>query len=148
MQLLGISLEELFEKCKKRFDLKTVLLIAVRLLALIEKVHNCGVIHRDLKPANLVLGADDDIYMIDFGLAKVYRSHEGDHIYYAQGKGMTGTARFASVATHRGVEQSRRDDMESIGYMLVYFLRGSLPWQGLEALTEQEKYEAICTKKK
>ena len=148
MQLLGISLEELFEKCKKRFDLKTVLLIAVRLLALIEKVHNCGVIHRDLKPANLVLGDSDDIYMIDFGLAKVYRSPDGDHINYCQGKGMTGTARFASVATHRGVEQSRRDDMESIGYMLVYFLRGSLPWQGLKALTEQEKYEAICTKKK
>ena len=131
MTLLGPSLEELFEKCKYRFDLKTVLLIGVNLIKIIEKVHGQGIIHRDLKPQNLLLGGteitQDTIYMVDFGLAKVYRTNN-EHIPYKQGKGMVGTVRYASLATHRGVEQSRRDDMEAIGYMMVYFLRGSLPW--------------------
>ena len=150
MDLLGPSLEDLFNKANKKFSVKTVLMCADQMIKRIEYIHTRRIIHRDIKPDNFTIGHEKNahrIFIIDFGLAKKYMSSTGDHIKYREGKGLTGTARYASVNTHLGIEQSRRDDLESLGYVFLYFLKGSLPWQGLKARNIKDKYEKIKEKK-
>jgi casein kinase 1 len=152
MELLGPSLEDLFTYCNRRFSLKTVLMIAEQLLTRVEVMHSKNFIHRDVKPDNFLIGLGEKsktIFTIDFGLSKKFRDSKTlDHIPMKTGKSLTGTARYASIFTHQGIEQSRRDDIESIFYVLAYFLIGSLPWQGMPATTKTEKYNKIMEKKK
>ena len=113
----------------------------------IEYIHSRLYLHRDIKPDNFLMGVgrrQHYVYVIDFGLTKRYRdSRTGQHIPYKDGKSLTGTARYASLNTHVGIEQSRRDDLECLGFVLIYFLMGGLPWQGVKAKTRNEKYEII-----
>ena len=120
------------------------------MLELIRYVHSRDTLHRDIKPDNFLIGVKkkaSKVYIIDFGLAKRYQNKEGQHIPYRDNKNLTGTARYASVNTHIGIEQGRRDDLESLVYVLIYFLKGSLPWQNLKANNKKEKYEKITEKK-
>ena len=147
MELLGQNLEDLFSYCTKNFTLKTILMITIQLIERIKHVHDNNYIHRDIKPQNFLVGKDNTaktIYILDFGLAKRYRDeHTHIHIPLKENRNLTGTARYASCNAHNGLEQSRRDDMESIAYVILYFFKGKLPWQGLKCKDKNEKYAKI-----
>lgn len=151
MDLLGPSLEDLLNLCNHQLSMKTVLMLADMMLNRLEYIHAKGFVHRDIKPDNFLVGFGKKVhqlYIIDFGLTKKYRdSHTQQHIPYKDQKALIGTARYASINTHQGIEQSRRDDLESVGYVLVYLLHGRLPWQGLAGRTAKEKYEEIMKRK-
>ena len=123
------------------------MLVAEQLITRIEYIHSKHFIHRDIKPDNFLVGRGrraNIIFVIDFGLSKRFRHPKTrQHMPYREGKNLTGTPRYASINNHLGIEQSRRDDMESLGYVLCYFSRGSLPWQGLKANTKKQKYQKI-----
>ncbi len=149
MGLLKASLESIK---KNGLRLKDVILIAIHMLYILKTIHETGYIHRDLKPENIGIGKDDDgknIYCIDFGLAKKYLDKNGVHNEFRQKEGrFCGTARYASINAHKGCELSRRDDLESLGYILIYLYKGSLPWQNIRNDTDKNKKYKIISKLK
>ncbi|CAD8181110.1 unnamed protein product [Paramecium octaurelia] len=152
---LGQNLEHLFKKSNYKFSMTTVCRIGISLIDRLKLLHSKNLIHRDLKPDNVCIGYEDvdKIYLIDFGLAKYYREQNGNHIPQVDKKGIIGTARYASLTAHlcmmlyvyeiKAKEQSRRDDIESLGYVLVYLAKGKLPWMNLNTTTKSEKYQKI-----
>ena len=151
MQLLDKSLEDLINKYNT-FSIKTVAILGYQMVNILQYIHDRHIIHRDIKPDNFVMGAQEDnakLYILDFGLAKKYRSSRTLVQYpYVKKKKLTGTARYASIHALEAYEQSRRDDLESVGYVLMYFLRGNLPWQGLKVRSKEDRYKKILIKKK
>lgn len=144
-ELLGASLEALMEKYN-RFSLPTVVTCGLQILERLQAMHEKNLVHRDLKPDNILIGLADPglTYLIDFGLARRYRdSQTKQHIPYKENKSLTGTARYASVNSHIGIEQSRRDDCESLIYILVYLFKGLLPWQGIKEQNKRVRYSMI-----
>ena len=151
MELLGDNLQKLIKSQKeKKFSLKTTLMLGIQILKRIQTLHENNFIHRDIKPENFTIGLkkmNNTIYMIDYGLTRKYCDSHKNHIPYKEGKNLTGTALYASIYTHKGIEQSRRDDLESLGYMMVYFCKGELPWIDVKAKNKAGKYKKIMEKK-
>ena len=154
MDLQGPTLEDVFNMCERQLSIKSVCLLADQLFSRCEFIHNKCFIVRDIKPANFLTGIEERgqaglVFAIDFGLAKKFMSAStGEHIPFRDKKPLTGTARYASINAHKGYEQSRRDDLESVCYCLIYFSRnGKLPWMGLPAPTKEAKYARICARK-
>jgi len=135
MEYLSSSLSDLFTNNNKKFSLKSVLMLSEQMIDRLATLHSVGIVHRDVKPGNFVMGKGENsnvVYLIDFGLAHSYLDEtSNNHIPYASNVCFRGTHRYASVTAHARIEQSRRDDMEALGYVLVYFLNG-LPWQNLQ----------------
>ena len=152
MELLGPSLENLFQKLNKKFSIKTSCMLGIQMIDRIEYIHSKKILHRDIKPDNFLIGRGNNshiVYILDFGLSKKYWSSKRDeHIPFCTNKKLTGTARYASINALSGCEQGRRDDLESIGYIIMYFIRGNLPWQGLKINNKDDRYKKICDKKK
>ena len=151
MELLGDNLQKLIKSQKeKKFSLKTTLMLGIQILKRIQTLHENNFIHRDIKPENFTIGLkkmNNIIYMIDYGLTRKYCDSHKNHIPYKEGKNLTGTALYASIYTQKGIEQSRRDDLESLGYMMVYFCKGELPWMDVKAKNKAGKYKKIMEKK-
>ena len=151
MQYMDKSLEDILH-IRKTFSIKTTAMIGFQLIGVLHYIHDKNYIHRDVKPDNCVMGSDElneNLYLIDFGLAKKYRSSRTLKQYpMTRKKKLTGTARYASIHALEGFEQSRRDDIEAVGYVMAYLLRGGLPWQGLKIKTKENKYKNILEKKK
>ncbi|TKA21987.1 hypothetical protein B0A50_08485 [Salinomyces thailandicus] len=153
-ELLGPSLEDLYEYCGCQFSLKTTLMVADQLLPRLRALHEREMLHRDVKPQNCLLGCGINgnvVYITDFGLADEHEhtmAREDDESSITRQPRLLGTARYASIRGHEGRAQSPKDDLESLGYMLLYFIKGKLPWQGLKAHDGAEKERLVMEKKK
>jgi len=154
VDLLGATLEELFHLCGRRFSFKTVCMLADQAIERLEAFHAEGWVHRDIKPENLLIGNGEDsglVHLIDFGMAKRFRDAAaagGQHVDFKQCQTVKGTVRYASLNACRAGLQSRRDDLEALGFVLVYFMRGSLPWQSLpKAFTRRVQMDKLVEMK-
>eukprot|EP00340_Litonotus_pictus_P008426 CAMPEP_0170523294 /NCGR_PEP_ID=MMETSP0209-20121228/8731_1 /TAXON_ID=665100 ORGANISM="Litonotus pictus, Strain P1" /NCGR_SAMPLE_ID=MMETSP0209 /ASSEMBLY_ACC=CAM_ASM_000301 /LENGTH=412 /DNA_ID=CAMNT_0010811313 /DNA_START=25 /DNA_END=1263 /DNA_ORIENTATION=- len=157
MDLLGPSLDKYFIFCNKKFNGITTSLLGIEMVKRVQYIHSKGFLHRDIKPNNFMLGKfskqleslnEKTVYIIDFGLSKEYIDfNTQEHLPFKDGRRFIGTPRYASIGTHLGYRQSRRDDLESIAYILIYFILGELPWQGIKAKSKSEKKEKIMEMK-
>ncbi|KAI0244951.1 kinase-like domain-containing protein [Lactifluus subvellereus] len=155
LESLGPSLEEHFDACGRKFSLITVALIAGQLLSHLQNIHLHHYIHRDIKPANILTGLGDSahiVYLADFGIAKRFRNPKTHaHVPLSNGHQLTGSPAFTSINSHLGIELSRRDDLESLAYVLIYLLRGSLPWINMGSmdvvlqLKQQTTPDELCS---
>jgi len=151
MDQLGPSLNDILEKSGKSIPMAALMPIAMQALTLLEYIHSKNLIHQDLKPNNMLLGKGANryrLYLIDFGLTRSYIDDQGEHIPYRCDKSLTGTARYVSINTHLGIQPARRDDLESLGYVLIYLAKKKLPWQGIKAPDKYERQRMIGEKKR
>ena len=152
MELLGEDLYKIYNRLSKQFSLKTIFMLAEQMIDRTRSVHQKGLIHRDLKPENFLIGLEEKdrnkLFLIDFGLAERYSDEtSGQHLPCNEKTSFSGTVRFCSVNSHKGYTMSRRDDLESIVYILLYFIWSTLPWDGLESTKSGHFYNEVKQKK-
>ena len=151
MPLLGNSLLNKFIIKNKAVNINDICSVAIQILDRIEWIHSNNIVYRDIKPENFLFGRKDEdiLYLIDFGLCKKYKSSKtGKHITSRNLGKFTGTSRYASINATSGNEQSRRDDIESIGYMIIFFMKKKLPWQNLIGDSYKNYYHKLYLMKK
>ena len=140
MDLLEQSIEELRTDYGDQMSIKVVLHLAQQMLTIVEQIHAHGIVHRDLKPANFLLKKNaqqvSELYLIDFGLAKCFLDEKGRHCAIKTNEDIVGTTRYMSVNTHHGLTASRRDDLESLGYIMLFLYHGQLSWQKHTSVVE------------
>ena len=148
--LLGPSLSTLSEQYLIKFTIKDLCLLSIQMIERLEYIHSKRFIHRDIKPQNFLMGIKDPeiVYLIDFGLSKKFMSKKGKHIKFNINNNISGTPRYCSINALRGAEQSRRDDLESLFYVIMYFFRGNLPWQNLRIKSREQRFNKINEIKK
>ena len=145
MERIGANVAKIFSSHNKSFSSSNVVALGIQMIECVRAVHQCNIIHRDIKPENFCVGNDpDQLLIVDFGLSKCYLRKDGTHIPFITGKSLNGTPRYASIHCHEGIEQSRRDDLESLMYVLIFLFKGRLPWQGLKHRAKDQKH---CTSK-
>lgn len=128
-----------------RLSLKTVVMLGEKLINLLETIHRKGILHRDIKPENILVGKRQsarELFLVDYGISKVFKDSLGRHLKYSEGKKFVGTCRYSSLAAHKGREIGRKDDLENLGYVLIYLLKGKLPWQRF-VFSAEEKYTKV-----
>ena len=150
--LLGPNIQDIMDNIEgKKFTMKSTLILTEQMLKRLRDLHEKGIIHRDMKPENFVIGKGKNeklIYMIDFGLSRHYLIEKTQqHIPMKSDRSIVGTLRYISMNCHEGLEVSRRDDLESLAYMMIHFVIGELPWMGIKAKSLGEKYKRVYEKK-
>lgn len=151
IDLLGKTLEDTRKTQGGKLSLSVVILIGQQMIRRVEYLHSKGVIHRDIKPDNFIFGTESEksvLNVVDFGLAKFYLSSQGEHINLDTGRKMTGTCRYVSLNVHEGLTPSRRDDLESVCYVLIHLLQGTLPWKGLISSSGESLNALVADKKR
>lgn len=151
MELAGKNLNSLYTFCHHKFTLKTVAMIVWQAISRLQYMHKKGYIHRDIKPENFTIGLGKNsnvVYLIDFGLSKKYTNSNGQPLKLSDAQPFVGTPAYASISTHFGIQLSRRDDLESLGYMLVYLLKGMLPWMGLDLNCTDDYFRRVGESKR
>lgn len=149
MSLFGADLEYKLKEEADIFNEQVICTLAIQMINILKIMHDNGYIHRDIKPNNFVCDhIGTNIRIIDFGLSKSYVTSKGKHIPFKMNKTLIGTARYVGINTHYGFEYSRRDDLESVAYVLIYLFRGRLPWQGNKKCANfDEQLDLICEQK-
>ncbi len=144
LQLLGKDLGS-YLRILKTMCLKTVVEIGIQSINIVRQFHEKNIIHRDLKPENMIMGRKGEnhqVYIVDFGISKFYKNSKGQHIMPNTKKSFIGTTRYAPISAHQGYELSCKDDLESLGYVLIYLRKGRLPWQDLN-ISENNKTKRV-----
>lgn len=146
MERLGASLKSLYTNNNCIFNTNTISNIAVQILYRLQELHNKGWLHQDIKPENILIDNlnGQKLYLVDYGTSGYWWDNEtNSHVIYQQSKKIVGTARYSCIANHQGYIQSRKDDLESLGYVLLYLIMGRLPWQGVRAPDFRTKWKKI-----
>ncbi|CAD8137898.1 unnamed protein product [Paramecium pentaurelia] len=142
LQLLSKDLSSLIKQ-QKKFGLKTILQIGIKLVEILDDIHQKGVLHRDLKPENIMIDENNKFYIIDYGISKAFLRKNGAHLPFKDRQPFIGTSRYASIAAHKGNELGRKDDLESLIYILLYFYFGKLPWQNIKQIPSDQKIQKV-----